>query len=258
MRIWAIISIVFGILCVLGALQQIQPMSAPPPCWICPDGGVDSTAYASSWCRGRRGQPIGGTTCLETDFANTFCGPRSVTDSAGCSSRGGDWIESYCGEVNAFWAGNVRGGSSECAVLQASPQLSACCIPGDPPPSGGNWVALMLFIFNLLLAICKISGGGVLSCCGGQPSEGKMKSAMGFAALSILIEIGVIIVLIVAIGSLSQLNLGGAAERFFTIILILYIIWSILEAVLDAVFICQIKRAKDAGIGCPSSGVPSI
>ena len=67
-----------------------------------------------------------------------------------------------------------------------------------------------------------------------------------------------IIVLIVAIGSLSQLNLGGAAERFFTIILILYIIWSILEAVLDAVFICQIKRAKDAGIGYPSSGVPSI
>ena len=190
MRIWAIISIVFGILCVLGALQQIQPMSAPPPCWICPDGGVDSTAYASSWCRGRRGQPIGGTTCLETDFANTFCGPRSVTDSAGCSSAGGDWIESYCGEVNAYWASNVRGGSSECAVLQASPQLSACCIPGDPPPSGGNWVALMLFIFNLLLAICKISGGGVLSCCGGQPSEGKMKSAMGFAALSILIEIG--------------------------------------------------------------------
>ena len=50
-----------------------------------------------------------------------------------------------------------------------------------------------------------------------------------------------IIVLIVAIGSLSQLNLGGAAERFLTIILILYIIWSILEAVLDAVFICQIK-----------------
>ena len=65
-----------------------------------------------------------------------------------------------------------------------------------------------------------------------------------------------IIVLIVAIGSLSQLNLGAAAERFLTIILIMMILWVILEAVLDAIFICQIKRAKDAGIG--KSDIPSI
>ena len=191
MRGLAITSIVFGILCVLGALQQIGPMTEPPPCWICPDGGVDSTAYVGSWCRGTQGQPIGSTYCLETDFANTFCGGvgESVTDSAGCSSEGGDWIAAYCRETNAYWASAVRGGSSRCAVLQASAQLSACCIPGDPPPSGGNWVALMIFLLNLLLAICKISGGGVLSCCGGQPSEGKMKAAMGFATLSFWIEI---------------------------------------------------------------------
>lgn len=202
MRGWAIAFIVFGCFEVLGSLNNIQGMIRGGSCYVCPDSTVDWEKEAGHECSVDL-MWKGETSCLEAEYDKAFCTPLKATlnTQTDCEAAKGEWTAFTCGERARWWARSSIGASNDCSVAQASPTMQACCIAGDAPP--GNRAAFNLF-FLLILGGLKITAGSLLSCCCGAPSEGRMKAVLGVMSLVCLMDLVLVILTVVSLGSVSN------------------------------------------------------
>ena len=254
MRGWSIAVLVFGILEILSSLNSIGPMQTGDPCYICPDagmGGIDYSKGGFGWCQ-YKGVWTGDSMCAETEaYSKTNdCKTAKMNSEADCK---GKWTTYTCGEANSYWATQLpeyRANSpDQCSALQTTFRPK-CCIAGDPPPPS---TAGLQFVLLLLSGIVKSIAGGVLSCCAGPPTDGKLKISLYTSATAFLIDFIIFIVVIVwMIGATSPefaKFVGQEAATFVLGFFIFTIVSQIINLVILVAQMMQVVRAMKIGIG---------
>jgi len=253
----------FGVFSVLGALQQIPQMINGPPCWTCPDSKIDLAAIAGGDCMDGWSE-VGNTYCDDSQSPKAFwCLSTYVyNDQASCEGAGNTWAPYTCEDNNHYWVEEnpTSGSSTECSANNGVQAMhsSACCSNDNDGPSAPPFTTPIAFALQLIVGILMVVSGGILSCCGGPPTTGKLKCAMVTSSIAAFLYFIFMILCIVGVAGMSDLEglLSEGAINFFRIFLIVAVVWCLIMTILLAVHVAMIARAKAAGIG--KSDVPSI
>jgi len=238
-----------------GALTQGSP------CFICPNGKVNYQAPAGGLC------DRGGTTYDSHDPANILYSTQTT-----CTDESGTWTAQTCAEMHQRYQ-NERGNDisvprdsadASCSARQVSFEAIGCCDATGDPPRDTTVQNIINWCLGLIVTICKISAGSLLSCCAGVPTPGKMKSAMVLAGLAALLDFVGLIFAFIGIARVTDPEFvnerGGNVQTFFLVGITIWIVLSLINigVTLSFVFATGSAGKKGIGKGIGEGGVPSI